>query len=80
MQFESAKNKVLFMIGEMYYVKRICYADHESISLEEIIIPKYIAPKLEGIGLNVFSLKPINFMADVQTCKNETARDKYAWN
>ncbi|MEZ0117748.1 UNVERIFIED_ORG: GntR family transcriptional regulator [Heyndrickxia coagulans] len=44
---------------EMYYVKRICYADHEPISLEEIMIPKYIVPKLEGIDLTVFSLSEV---------------------
>ena len=41
---------------EIYYIKRICYADSEPISMEEIYIPKYIIPKLEGIDLTVFSL------------------------
>lgn len=41
---------------EIYYIKRICSADEEPISLEEIFIPKYIVPKLEGIDLGVFSI------------------------
>ncbi len=41
---------------ELYYIKRICYADSESISLEEILIPRYVVPKLEGIDLAVFSI------------------------
>lgn len=41
---------------EIYYIKRLCSADSEPISLDEIYIPKYIIPKLEGIDLSVFSL------------------------
>lgn len=41
---------------EIYYIKRICSADNEPISLEEIFIPKYVVPKLEGIDLGVFSI------------------------
>lgn len=41
---------------DIYYIKRICSADDEPVSLEEIYIPKYIVPKLEGIDLGVFSI------------------------
>lgn len=41
---------------EIYYIKRICSADGEPVSLEEVFIPKYIVPKLEGIDLNLFSI------------------------
>lgn len=41
---------------DIYYIKRICSADNEPISLEEIFIPKYVVPKLEGIDLSVFSI------------------------
>lgn len=41
---------------DIYYIKRICSADSEPISLEEILIPKYVVPKLEGIDLGVFSI------------------------
>lgn len=44
---------------EIYYIKRICSADDESISLEEIFIPKYVVPELEGIDLGVFSIYEI---------------------
>lgn len=42
--------------AELYYIKRLCSADGEPISLEEIIIPCDVVPKLEGIDLSVFSL------------------------
>lgn len=41
---------------EVYYVKRVDYADDEPCSLEEILVPKYVVPKLEGIDLSVFTL------------------------
>lgn len=41
---------------KLYYIKRICFADNESISIEDILIPQYIAPKLEGIDLSVFGI------------------------
>lgn len=41
---------------DIYYIKRLCSADDEPISLEEIFIPKYMVPKLEGIDLGVFSI------------------------
>ena len=41
---------------ELYYIKRICFADDMPFSLEEILIPHYVVPKLEGISLSVFSL------------------------
>lgn len=53
------KYSIIFGIkpeDEIYYIKRICYADSEPFSLEEIYIPKYIMPKLEGIDLSVFSI------------------------
>lgn len=44
---------------DIYYIKRVCYADDNPVSLDEIFIPKYIVPKLEGIDLNVFSIYEI---------------------
>lgn len=44
---------------DIYYIKRICLADNEAVSLEEIFIPKYVVPKLEGIDLGVFSIYEI---------------------
>lgn len=41
---------------DIYYIKRICFADEEPTSLDEIFIPKYVISKLEGIDLNVFSI------------------------
>lgn len=40
----------------IYYIKRLDYADDEPISLEEIMLPYSVVPKLEEIDLKVFSL------------------------
>lgn len=61
--------KVLRQAGEKYslmfdikpeddicYIKRLCYADSEPVSLEEIYIPQYLVPKMGGIDLSVFSV------------------------
>jgi GntR family transcriptional regulator len=53
------KYSLVFGIGpadDIYYIKRICSADDEPISLEEIFIPKYVVPELEGVDLGVFSI------------------------
>lgn len=44
---------------ELYYIKRVCYADDEPFSLEEVFIPKAIVPKLDGIDLGVFTIYEI---------------------
>lgn len=44
---------------EIYYVKRVCLADGEPVSLEEIFIPHYVVPKIEGIDLSLFSIYEI---------------------
>ena len=41
---------------DIYYIKRLCYANSEPISLEEIYIPRYLVPKIEGIDLSIFSV------------------------
>lgn len=53
------KYSLIFKIDpedEIYYIKRICAADGEPTSLDEIFIPKYVVPKLVGIDLDVFSI------------------------
>ena len=54
---------------EIYYVKRLCSADSEPISLDEVFIPKYIVPKLEGIDLGVFSLYEVYDFYNVNITK-----------
>lgn len=44
---------------DVYYIKRLCCADAEPVSLEEIYIPRYLVPKMEGIDLSVFSVYEI---------------------
>ncbi len=46
-------------LDQVYYIKRMCYADEEPISLEEVLIPKYLIPNLEEIDLGVFSIYDI---------------------
>lgn len=41
---------------EVYYIKQVEYVDDEPCSLEEVLVPRYVVPKLEGIDLSVFSL------------------------
>lgn len=56
------KYAAVFGIGsgdEIYYIKRMCYADKEPIALEEIFIPRYVLPKLQDIDLGVFSIYDI---------------------
>jgi len=57
----KAGEKFSFVFGikaddDVYYIKRFCYANDEPFSMEEIFIPYYVVPKLEGIDLTVFSL------------------------
>ncbi len=40
----------------IYYIKRLCCADAEPVSMEEIYIPRYLVPKMAGIDLSVFSV------------------------
>jgi GntR family transcriptional regulator len=42
--------------SEIFYIKRLCEANGEPGFLEEIYIPKWVCPKLEGIDLRIFSL------------------------
>lgn len=44
---------------EIYYIKRVCYANGEPVSLEEIYVPQYVIPKMGGIDLSVFSVYEI---------------------
>ena len=40
----------------IHYIKRVCSAEGEPVSLEEIFIPWVVLPRMEGIDLSVFSL------------------------
>lgn len=57
----KAGEKYSLMFGiqpqdDIYYIKRLCCANNEPVSLEEIYIPRYIVPKMEGIDLSIFSV------------------------
>lgn len=56
------KYALMFGIGreeEIFYIKRMCYANQEPVSLEEIYLPKNLVPKIDGIDLSVFSLSEV---------------------
>ncbi len=40
----------------LFYIRRLCLANDEPVSLEEIYIPQYLVPKMGGINLNMFSI------------------------
>lgn len=57
----KAGDKYSLMFGiqpedDIYYIKRLCCADSDPVSLEEIYIPRYAVPKMEGIDLSIFSV------------------------
>lgn len=57
----KAGEKYSLMFGiepedDIFYIKRLCYADAEPVSLEEIYIPQYLVPKMGGIDLSIFSV------------------------
>ncbi len=71
-----AGEKYALMFGiepddEIYYIKRLCKADNEPVSLEEIFIPYYVVPKLIGIDLSIFSVYEVY---DMYGIKLERAR------
>lgn len=40
----------------LYYIKRLDYANGEAVAMQEIFIPYNLVPKVEGIDLTVFSM------------------------
>ena len=59
----------------VFYIKRMCYADGDPISLEELYIPHYLIPKMEGIDLSVFSLYEVYEMYGIHLAKAEQTLD-----
>ena len=49
----------------------MCYADGDSISLEELYIPHYLIPKMEGIDLSVFSVYEVYEMYGIHLAEAE---------
>lgn len=52
----------IFAIGpeeKVFYIKRICYALEDPVSLEEIYVPCAILPELGDVDLSIFSLYDI---------------------
>ncbi len=71
-KIRNAGMKYSFMFGiksddPVFYIKRLCYADAEPVSLEEIFIPRYVVPKLDGIDMNVFSIYEVYQMYGIKT-------------
>ena len=59
----------------IFYIKRMCYADGDSISLEELYIPHYLIPKMEGIDLSVFSVYEVYEMYGIHLAEAEQTLD-----
>lgn len=60
---------------DIFYIKRLCYANEDPISLEEIYIPYYLLPKLGGIDLSIFSFYELYGMYGIRLAKAEQALD-----
>ena len=43
----------------VYAIRRLCCADNEPVSLEEIFVPTAIVPQIEDIDLSVFSMSEV---------------------
>lgn len=41
---------------EIHYIKRVCFADEEPMSIEEIFVPKAILPNLSELNVSDFSM------------------------
>ena len=59
----------------IFYIKRMCYADGDSISLEELYIPHYLIPKMDGIDLSVFSVYEVYEMYGIHLAEAEQTLD-----
>lgn len=69
---DGQKYKNILNIGEdddIYYIKRLDYANNDPIAIQEIYIPSKIVPNIDDIDLSVFSMfeiynlygiKPVN--------------------
>jgi len=42
--------------AKLFHIKRLRLSDDEPFALEEVWIPKYLIPKIDGIDLSIFSL------------------------
>ncbi|BES66617.1 GntR family transcriptional regulator [Gottschalkiaceae bacterium SANA] len=61
--------------NEIYYIKRICFADGEPVSLEEIYIPTELIPNFDEIDLAVFSIYEIYDFYGVQLTRADQTLD-----
>lgn len=76
----EAGNKYGSMFGidpkdPIFYIKRVCCANEEPVSLEEIYIPHYLIPKIEGMDLSVFSVYEIYGMYGIKLMSAEQTLD-----
>lgn len=58
---------------EIIYIKRICFADGDPVSLEEIFIPAVLVPNFGEVDLAVFSIYEIYDFYGINLCRaNQT--------
>lgn len=60
---------------KLFYIKRLCMANSEPISLEETYIPEYLIPKMEGIDLSIFSVYEIYEMYGIHLTEAKQTLD-----
>lgn len=60
---------------KLFYIKRLCMANSEPISLEETYIPEYLIPKMEGIDLSIFSVYEIYEMYGIHLAEAKQTLD-----
>jgi GntR family transcriptional regulator len=54
---------------ELYYIRRLCLAENEPVSIEDIYVPTVLLSDLEVVDLNVFSLFDIYKFNGIQLSK-----------
>jgi GntR family transcriptional regulator len=54
---------------QVYYIRRLCLAEDEPVSIEDIYVPCAILSNLEAVDLNVFSLFDIYKFNGIQVTK-----------
>lgn len=72
------KYAALFHIDKealIYYIRRVCFADGEAVSIDEIYVPENILPGLLNVDLSVFSMSEVYGMYGIERERTEQTLD-----